>query len=603
MFSGVVREIKERLDIVEVVSEYVKLKKMGANYGALCPFHSEKTPSFFVSRQKQIWHCFGACSEGGDIFKFVMKIEGLEFGDALRLLAKKAGVRLKVQDPKLASQRKRLYAITELACKFYEKHLQETEEGKKVKEYLLARGLTQESIKKWRLGFAPKEWRKLAHFLISRGFTPQEIAQAGLLILTQDDTKANNYFDRFRNRIIFPVFDLNSQVIGFGARRLENSGDDQPKYINTPNTLLYDKSQVLYGLDKAKVALRQKDQCILVEGYTDAIMVAQAGFENVVAVSGTALTESHLKLLSRYTKNLLLAFDMDPAGDSATARGIDLAQAKGFNLKVILMPRSQDPAELIKENPTAFREAIEKSKDIIEFYFDTTFANIKEPQKLSPQEKVQISEKLLQVISKIPNTLLQDEWLSKLAQKLRVREEALRKELQKVTSFLSQSSKSFQPLSSESLENRTFKKTRLELLKERVLALAIKNFITGDREVVEQITPEILSSFSKDFQNLIGRLKSLMQNYKGQIEESEFLKNFKDEELEFLKHLLFQIEVQEIQNTKEEFLKAKRELEKVLIKEKLAEISLELKLAEENQDLPKVQELLEKFTKLSQKLN
>ncbi len=598
MSSSILQEIKDRLDIVEVISGYVKLKKMGANYGALCPFHSEKSPSFFVSKSKQIWHCFGACSEGGDVFKFIMKIEGLEFGDALRLLAKKAGVQLRAEDPQLISERKKLYNIAELACKFYEKHLHETQEGRKVSDYLLSRGLKPESIKKWRLGFAPGERKKLSDFLISRGFTSKDISDAGLLIFKEGENPPHNYFDRFRNRIIFPVFDLNSQVIGFGARRLEGTGADEPKYLNTPNTLLYDKSRLLYGLDKAKMALRKKDECILVEGYTDAIMVSQAGFENVAAVSGTALTESHLSLLKRYTKNLLLAFDMDLAGDSATRRGIDLAQARGFNIKVLVLPGAKDPADLIKEAPGAFEEVLKKSKDIVEFYFDRTLGNIKEPAALAPQEKAKVSEKLLQVILKIPNAILQEEWLSKLSQKLRIREEALREELRKAVSFLRQDFRASEPKAEKLLESQVSKKSRLELLQERVLALALKN-----SQVINEISQDLWNCFPPKIQNLMARLKNISESHEGPIDEQELLKNFQAQDQELLKHLLFQLEVQEVPTGKEEFLRCLQELERLLIKEKLADISLELKAAEADNNIPKVQELLEKFSQLSQKLS
>jgi len=269
MISSPIDEIKNRLDIVEVVGSYIKLKKAGANYRALCPFHSEKKPSLFVSPARQIWHCFG-CGAGTSAFDFVMKIEGVEFGDALRILAKKAGVELKREDPRVRTERQRLYGICELACRFFGRQLEKSSTGKATQKYLLGRGITQKSIKKWRLGYAPDIWQALSDFLVSKGYKREEIAKAGLALKSE---KTQNYYDRFRGRIIFPIFDFNSQVIGFGGRLLSTHHPFSPptrpkeeipsevaKYINTPNTLIYDKSRVLYGLDKAKIAIRKKDQ-------------------------------------------------------------------------------------------------------------------------------------------------------------------------------------------------------------------------------------------------------------------------------------------------------------------------------------------------------
>jgi len=367
MLTSPIDEIKNRLDIVEVVGSYIKLQRAGANFRALCPFHSEKTPSFFVSPARQIWHCFG-CGKGGSIFNFIMEIEGVEFGDALRILAQRAGVELKRQPPELRTQRQRLYEISEWATRFFEKQLEGSSLGKEAKKYLLSRGINEESIKKWRIGYSPDTWEGLSNFLVSKGYKKEELEQAGLAIKSDQ----GSFYDRFRGRIIFPIFDLNSQVVGFSGRIFKTT--DPAKYINTPNTLIYDKSRILYGLDKAKVEIRKKESCILVEGNTDVIITQQAGWENAVATSGTALTPFQLKILKRYSDNLLIAFDMDLAGETATKRGIDLAQTQGFNIKVVRLPEGKDPAETIAMNPNQWEKAINSAVSILDFYFETAFA-------------------------------------------------------------------------------------------------------------------------------------------------------------------------------------------------------------------------------------
>ena len=252
-----IQEIKDRLDIVDVISGYLKLTKTGANYRAVCPFHSENKPSFFVSPTRQLWRCFG-CNLGGDIFAFIQQIEGIEFGDALRLLAQKAGVKLQRQDPQIQTQRKKSYELLEFATKFFEQQMHEGKNGQKAKQYLLDRGITEESLKKWRVGFAPALWNSLGDFLQKKSFSVGEIKRAGLLL----ESEKGKVYDRFRARIIFPIFDLNSQVVGFGGRFFGSSREEEKetaKYLNIPNTLLYNKSKILYGLDKAKVAIRKKD--------------------------------------------------------------------------------------------------------------------------------------------------------------------------------------------------------------------------------------------------------------------------------------------------------------------------------------------------------
>jgi len=567
MLSSPIEEIKNRLNIVDVVQSYIKIQKAGANYRALCPFHSEKKPSFFISPTRQIWHCFG-CNFGGDIFKFVMKIEGVEFGDALRILAQKAGVELKRQDPKIRTERQRLYEISELACRFFEKQLEESEAGEETKKYLLNRGLKEETIKKWRLGYAPDVWQGLSNFLISKGYKREEMIKAGLAVKSE---KKESYFDRFRARIIFPVFDLSSQVIGFGGRILENKKHDEvAKYVNTPNTLLYDKSHVLYGLNKAGIEIRKKNNCVLVEGYMDVIIANQAGFENVVAASGTALTSYQLNILKRYSDNLLTAFDMDIAGDTATKRGIDLAQSSGFNIKIITMPEDKDPADVISQNPQEWQDFVLKAKTIHDFYFEDTFSKF---DKNTLEGKKEIAKALLPVIKRIPNKIEQNIWLKDLATSLGVREEDVLEEFFKT--------KIDPPLfalaQKRGVESETplAPKTRRELLEERTIVLAIKC-----PAIFNLIQEENLSFFSPQAVKLIERLQN----------------GEKDDEINCL---FLKAEIEQIDNPENEFKDCLREIKSMVIKDKLGAISNEIKRAEEEKNFIKVQELVQQFNQYS----
>ena len=589
MINSPIDEIKNRLDIVEVIGSYIKLKKAGANYRALCPFHSEKTPSFFVSPARQIWHCFG-CGAHGDIFGFVMQIEGVEFGDALHILAQKAGVELKRQTPEYKqwqTERQRLYEICELATSFFEKQLEGSTAGKEAKKYLLSRGITEESIKKWRLGYSPDTWQGLSDFLTSRGYKIEEIERAGLAIKSEKIS----FYDRFRGRIIFPIFDSNSQVIGFSGRVFKSP--DTAKYVNTPATLLYDKSRVLYGLDKAKVAIRKRDLCILVEGNTDVIMTHQAGSENTVATSGTALTPSQLKILKRYSNNLLIGFDMDVAGETATKRGIDLAQSLGFDIKIIRLPEGKDPAELIAKNPLEWEKTINSAVGILDFYFETAFARA---DSKTPQGKKAISKMLLPQIKRIPNKIEQSYWVQKLAEKLEVKEEDVEEELKKVK--LTEEIYGLEPEEIINLPQRS----RKELLEERLLILILK---TGNKNL-NLIEKNKLTYFSPKTQEI---LIKLAENQK--IDSDFFnylaLKAEIEEVVEASPYLTpssasprSEIEEKDILPEIQLCLK---EIQSLEVKNKLDQVSKEIKKAEEEKDLKKIEKLIQEFNKLATELS
>ena len=586
-------EIKTRLDIVEVIGSYVKLQKCGANFRARCPFHSEKKPSFFVSPARQIWHCFG-CGKGSSIFDFVKEIERVEFGDALRILAQKAGVELKPIRPELRTARQRLSEICELACKFFEKQLEANKSGQEAKKYLLKRGITEDSIKKWKLGYAPDAWRGLSDFLVEKGYQIEEIVKAGLAIKKEEipdsrlQTSDSSFYDRFRSRIIFPIFDLNSQPVGFGGRIFgPREKQEIAKYVNSPSTLLYDKSRILYGLDKAKIEIRKQNLAILVEGYTDCIMAHQAGTENTVATSGTALTPYQLKILKRYSDNLITAFDMDVAGDTATKRGIDLAQSLDFNIKVITMSQKKDPADVIAQSPQLWERLIGQSCSILDFYFETTFSKF---DKKTPDGKREISKILLPIIKRIPNKILVSHWLQKLAKELEIKVEALEEELKKIkleAGFL----KDFEPKIVSS------SKSRKERLEEALMSLIFQK-----PEFHKLITENDLSFMDKRTAVLISKFKELFPRKE---DSDNFQTKFSDFQKNFINPLILKTEIEEESSeidSGQEFQLCLEEIRSFGIKNKLEQISQQIKRAEEAKDSPKTDHLIKAFNELTKRL-
>ncbi|OGI25546.1 MAG: DNA primase [Candidatus Moranbacteria bacterium RBG_13_45_13] len=438
--SSEVEEIKGRLGVVELIGEYLRLAKAGSNWKALCPFHNEKTPSFMVSEERGSWHCFG-CGKGGDIFSFVMEMEGIEFREALEQLAQKAGVELKrfsrgdrgYQEEK--DDKGKLFSILELATKWYEKNLWEGKGKEKILKYLRERGLQDASIKKFRLGYAPDGWRNMLEFLIKKKYKIEEIAKTGLLVEKNSDPPLNsppyqggedmariNYYDRFRDRIMFPIQDILGRAVGFSARVAPGGDEKNAKYINTPQTSVYDKSKVLYGLNFAKIEIKKKNEAILVEGNTDVIASHQAGFENTIAVSGTALTEEQTKILKRYGENLKMGFDMDAAGQAAARRSIRVCLENDLNVKIILPSAGKDAAESLKENPEIWKAAVEGAEGVIEYYFREIFSRYDAGK---PTDKKKIAAELLNVIKDISNPVEQAHWVKELAVKIGTEEKVL----------------------------------------------------------------------------------------------------------------------------------------------------------------------------------
>jgi DNA primase len=437
----VVDEIKSRIDIVELVSQSVKLRKTGKNYSGFCPFHpNSRTPAFSVFPDTGTWRCFGACNEGGDIFKFVMKKEGWDFPATLKYLAEKAGVRLEAPTPEKMAQEEehvRLRTLLEDAVTFYRHALTQSSAGKPALDYLFKRGLTAASVETFGLGYAPTGWDiAMAHF-ISKGYTNEEMLQTGLIV----ERDSGGYRDKFHNRILFPIRDAMGKMCGFGGRILDPN--DVPKFMNSPQTVLFDKGRLLYGLDQARKAIRQKEQAVIVEGYLDVIALHQCGFAYTISPMGTALTEDQLRLLKRFTRKIVLALDPDAAGEKATLRGLELARtamdhgeelifdARGLlrhesrlqaDVRVTTLPPGKDPDEVALANPKDWEVIIQNAKPIVVHVMETLAAS---HNLNDAKEKREVAQQVMPLIADVPDPVERDAYRQQLARLLKVDERTL----------------------------------------------------------------------------------------------------------------------------------------------------------------------------------
>jgi DNA primase len=416
---SVVDDIKQRLDIVEVVGQYVQLQKAGRNFKALCPFHSERAPSFFVSPERQSWHCFGACGTGGDIFSFVMKKENVEFGEALRLLAERAGVTLVERRPEEEAARDRLREANQTAARFYHGLLLSTEAGQGARRYLEERGLDLKTIQDFQLGCSPSGWESLCQHLRERGYGDEEMVAAGLAIEGERGLR-----DLFHQRIMFPIADMRGRVVGFGGRSLPIEGQEegQPKYLNTPQTAIFDKGSLLYGLDKAREHIRQQGLIVIVEGYMDAIAAHQHGFANVVASMGTALTERQVRSVKRFSRDLVLALDADTAGQEATLRAVEYQDILGRDIRVIILPEGRDPDQMIRSDPEGWSVLLANAQPLLDYKFEAVSSALDLSQ---PRQRSQAVEELLPLVAAIGDAVVQAHYLQRLARLAQVREEVL----------------------------------------------------------------------------------------------------------------------------------------------------------------------------------
>jgi len=440
---SVIEEVRERLDIVDVISGYVPLKKAGKNYKGLCPFHTEKTPSFVVFPETQTWHCFG-CDASGSVFDFVMRYENMEFGETLRLLAERAGVRLqpRTKEAQAAAQLEdRLHGINAAAAAYYHELLLKAEEAAHARRYLGERGISEATADAFQLGYAREDWQALGNHLTAKGHPWMDLLEAGLVL----ERQGGGYYDRFRGRVMFPICDVRGNVVGFGARALD---DTPPKYLNSPQTPVFDKSGVLYGIHRAKAAIREQGHAVIVEGYMDVLMAHQQERCNVLASLGTAVTEKQIQSVKKLTKKLVLAMDADKAGDQATLRGLQVAKEtfdrravpvptwRGLiryedqldaEISVVTLPAGVDPDEVIRADVSQWDALIARAQPVVDYYLQ---AVISDDDLQSPKDKTRAAHQVLPVIMEIRSSVERAHYMQRLARLLRVDERILQREAQ-----------------------------------------------------------------------------------------------------------------------------------------------------------------------------
>lgn len=584
--------IKEKINLVDLIQEYIPLKKSGINFKANCPFHQEKTPSFMVSPERGIWKCFG-CQKGGDHFKFLMEKEGIDFNESLEILAKRAGVVLKNQSAsgrtKIKDQRSLLFDANQKTTQFFNYLLIEHKFGKKALEYLKNRGLTEITIKEFNLGYAPNSWESLTKFLKKKGYHVEQLVEAGLIV-----PSPKGGYDRFRGRVMFPLVDTKNQIVGFSGRILESG---EPKYLNTPATSIFDKSRFLFGLNLAKGEIKQKNQAILVEGLLDMILSFQAGVKNVVAVQGTALTLEQIELLKKYTDTVLLCFDKDLAGDMAARRSIELLDKAGFNIKVVKIEGGKDPADIVSSNPELWEKAVLGAEPVYDFFLRS--ASLRYNLKTAEGQKRAAGE-LLPILAKISDPITFEHYLQKLSLLLDISETILRREVKKQSTS---QPLSFEVMREQSQTQRSFR-SRQELLEEYLLALLLK--VPSHLTFVPQFPETIFinESFRSIYVLLVIYLDAI--SFKGDsFNINEFVKTLPEEYV----HLVDKLYLMEIDeklesgdNWQQEVKKVVAELKRILIKSSLEKLSADIKNAQVFGTIEQLEVLNRKFRDLSLKL-
>jgi DNA primase len=591
--------IKSKLNIIDVLGGYIRLEKAGTSYRALCPFHNEKSPSFMVSEEKQIWHCFG-CQKGGDIFGFVMEIEGLEFREALKVLADKAGVRLEQYSQKKLEKENRTLEIIELATKFYEVQLWNGAGKGKILGYLSERGLKEESIKEFRLGYAPRGWRNLLSFLNNRGYGNEEITKTGLLVQKERSNNfGDSYYDRFRDRIIFPIADYSGKIVGFTARVAPGGDETQAKYVNTPETEVYHKSRILYGLDKARGEIKQKNCTLLVEGNMDVIAAHQSGIKNTIAVSGTALTSEQIDIIKRYSSRIKMFFDMDSAGEMATMKSLKLCFNKEVDVEVVSLPSGKDAADMAREDPAGLVQVVDKARNAMEYLFSK---NLSGYDKNRVEDKKRVTKNLLEMIDSFSNEIEKSHWLQKMSEAFNIPETILTDTLKKATLIKRN------PSNEKELESNNASpdaRNKMEVLTEEIIGLALvyedvwKNLVQLPMALElsheDSLLNAIVSGGMENNFNLEKISLALPEKERERANKIYFEKKFRLDLNNNLEEINVADPVSELENILNEIRREGK-------KNRLEEITSKLKTAEEKKDIKAAGLLRAEFKKISDEL-
>ena len=581
--ENTLNEILSRIDIVELISEYLPLKRSGRGYTALCPFHHEKTPSFIVSQQKQIFHCFG-CQAGGNAFGFLMKYDRLEFPEAVETLAKRAGVLIPRDERQIKNQgiSQELHKINEIAADFYS-NLLHSPEGAAALNYLKKRGMSPETIRAFRLGYAPDKWDGLLNYLRSKNIPLSLIEKAGLIIAKDNQ----GYYDRFRQRIIVPISDVRNRVIAFGARVLDNS---LPKYINSPETAVYSKSKALFGLSLSKEAIVAQDCAVIVEGYFDLIAPFQAGITNIAASCGTALTTEQVRLLKRYSRNIVMIYDADDAGQSATMRSLEMLAEEDMNVKVVRLEKGYDPDAYIRHSgPEGFRDLITGAKDSVDYMLDTLKAKY-DPADIS--QKARIASEILPLVAKFKNEILKSEYLKKLSRELGVSESSLTAEIKKTkkTGY------------TDKRENSARQEPDIRQAKSFCAESMLVKILLEENELIEHLREKILPKDFKDnrLSRIIARMFELSHD-KEIARPQSLLNHFNETEISQTICELSASELPEISDKLKLLNDCVNKIKEKSRKSKQEDLCEQIRLAQHSKDENRIYQLLNEFKFLTKK--
>jgi DNA primase len=585
-----VEEVKAKSDIVSVISEHIELKKAGRNYKALCPFHSEKTPSFVVSPELQIFKCFG-CNEAGDVYAFLQKYEGMDFYESLKFLAERAGVKLKATRPGQRSEKEKLYQINTLASHFYSYLLLKHSVGRPALSYLLKnRGLKLETVRKFQLGYSPDKPLALKSFLIDKKkINLQDLAKAGIVYI-----KNGRGVDRFTGRIIFPLFDHRGNVVGFAGRTIPGrSSSKLAKYINTPETPIYHKSNVLYGLEITRKQIKDKGFAVVVEGELDMISSWQIGIKNTVALKGSALTNEQAKLLARFSKNVVLALDADVAGDAAARRGIEIAELEGLEVKVADLGDYKDPDDMARKDPDLLKKSVKKAVGVWDFLINLVFSKY---DSKTGSGKAKISREVVPILSSIADHIVQAHYINRVARKLDVSEDVVSQQVTKTKSVKKVTAK--EVFKTQKPKTRS----RRELLEERLLAVV---FRSDSKEMLKKDTLSLITTpFAK---RIATEYRNLSASKRKKFDPSLFAAKLPGELVAGFSDLIIK-DIRGIQSDdpkvyKKELALIKRELGILDIKEKLKLMAKKISEHESKKDKKKLQKAKMDFSKLTNKLS